>query len=100
MLVAGLVVEGAGVDFGLLATLRAGPREEGFFFAVADESELCEGVSDLSDFDPVEASVSAFSGEGSAWGVASVFVAVVSLTIGYGSPLVSSGCSGRLSAII
>lgn len=99
VLVAGLAVEGAAVVFGLLATLRAGPSEEGFFFAVA-ESELCERVSDLSDFDPVETFVSVFSRDGSALGSVSVFVAVVVLRVWSGSPLISLSCSGRPSAII
>lgn len=38
----------------LLAALRADPTEEGFLLITTDESDFCEGVSELVDLESVE----------------------------------------------
>lgn len=47
-------VEVAVVGTDLLAALRADPTEEGFFLITTDESDFCEGVSELVDLESVE----------------------------------------------
>ena len=99
LLGADLVVEGAVVVLGLLATLRAEPIEEGFFLTVPDESDFCERLSELADLGSAE-TASVFFAVSRAFGAVSVRGAGSPLVASSDSPFVSVTCSGRPSAII